>query len=121
VPLSRPVALAALLPALACTGSTTAPAHPTPAATSPAITTADLRARLSIYADDSMQGRKAGTPGNVKATDYLAAQARRIGLEPAGAGVEPVQARAGRSAARATGRDKGTSTPRKLGLQRESP
>lgn len=31
-----------------------------------------------------MQGRKAGTPGNVKATDYLAAEARRMGLEPAG-------------------------------------
>ncbi|HET7471091.1 MAG TPA: M28 family peptidase, partial [Gemmatimonadales bacterium] len=31
-----------------------------------------------------MQGRKAGTPGNVKATDYLAAEARRIGLVPAG-------------------------------------
>src|SRR5690349_14401827 len=31
-----------------------------------------------------MQGRKAGTPGNVKATDYLAAEAKRIGLEPAG-------------------------------------
>jgi hypothetical protein len=66
--------------------------HPTPPAGTPApaagttaaITPADLRARLSIYADDSMQGRKAGTPGNVKATAYLAAEARRIGLEPAG-------------------------------------
>jgi hypothetical protein len=56
----------------------------TPAGTEAAITPTDLRARLSIYADDSMQGRKAGTPGNVKATAYLAAEARRIGLEPAG-------------------------------------
>ena len=31
-----------------------------------------------------MQGRKSGTAGNVKATDYLAAEAKRIGLEPAG-------------------------------------
>jgi hypothetical protein len=33
-----------------------------------------------------MQGRGAGTPGDVKATDYIAAEARRIGLEPAGDG-----------------------------------
>jgi hypothetical protein len=31
-----------------------------------------------------MQGRRAGTEGNVKGTDYIAAEARRIGLEPAG-------------------------------------
>ena len=31
-----------------------------------------------------MQGREAGTAGNVKATDYIAAEARRIGLKPAG-------------------------------------
>ena len=31
-----------------------------------------------------MQGRRAGTPGNVKGTDWIAAEARRIGLEPAG-------------------------------------
>ena len=31
-----------------------------------------------------MQGRSSGTPGNVKATDYIAAEARRLGLEPAG-------------------------------------
>jgi Peptidase family M28 len=73
--------VASLLPALACSPS--APGSPVPAAAAP-LSPAALRARLSIYADDSMQGRKAGTPGNVKATDYLAAEARRIGLEPAG-------------------------------------
>ena len=31
-----------------------------------------------------MLGRKAGEIGNLKATDYLAAEARRIGLQPAG-------------------------------------
>jgi hypothetical protein len=31
-----------------------------------------------------MQGRRSTTPGGVKATDWLAAEARRIGLEPAG-------------------------------------
>lgn len=53
-------------------------------ATSPAITATDLRTRLGIYADDSMLGRGAGTVGNQKATDYIASEFRRLGLEPAG-------------------------------------
>ena len=65
---------------LAGTSSSPAPSG----ATSPAITAADLRSRLYAYADDSMQGRRSGTPGNVKATDLIAAEARRLGLEPAG-------------------------------------
>ena len=52
--------------------------------TSAPISAADLRARLYLYADDSMLGRRVGTIGNQKATDYLAAEARRIGLVPAG-------------------------------------
>ncbi len=56
------------------------PPHPT----TPAITAADLMTRLYIYADDSMQGRETGQIGNVKATDYIAAEARRLGLKPAG-------------------------------------
>ncbi len=40
--------------------------------------------RLYIFADDSMLGREAGTEGNVRGTNYLAAEAQRIGLEPAG-------------------------------------
>jgi len=75
-----------LLPALGCSHSASVPVSPAPAATSAAINPEDLRRRLSIFADDSMQGRKAGTPGNVKATDYIAAEARRIGLQPAGDG-----------------------------------
>jgi hypothetical protein len=50
------------------------------------ITPQDLMTRLYIFADDSMQGREAGTIGNVKGTDYIAAEARRIGLTPAGDG-----------------------------------
>jgi len=74
---------AALLPfsVLACAHS---PAGTTPLTTSPQISAADLKARLSILADDSMEGREAGTRGDVKATDYIAAEARRIGLKPAG-------------------------------------
>jgi hypothetical protein len=40
--------------------------------------------RLYAFADDSMQGREAGTPGNVKGTDHIAAEAKRLGLTPAG-------------------------------------
>jgi hypothetical protein len=55
-----------------------------PRPTSAAITEADLRTRLYIFADDSMLGRGAGTIGNKKGTDYIAAELRRLGLEPAG-------------------------------------
>jgi peptidase M28-like protein len=77
----RPFALLALL---ACGPSTPGPAGAAPLTTSPAISAADLKARLSILADDSMMGREAGTQGDVKATDYIAAEAGRIGLKPAG-------------------------------------
>jgi hypothetical protein len=55
-----------------------------PQPTGPAITEGDLRTRLFIFADDSMTGREAGTEGHLKSTDYLAAELRRLGLEPAG-------------------------------------
>jgi hypothetical protein len=55
-----------------------------PRPTAAAITVDDLRSRLFAYADDSMRGRVLGDRGNVKATAYIAAEARRLGLEPAG-------------------------------------
>src|SRR5256885_6221495 len=48
------------------------------------ISPGDLMTRLYIFADDSMRGREAGTPGNVKGTDYIAAEIKRAGLVPAG-------------------------------------
>jgi len=57
--------------------------HPS-APTSPAISAGDLMTRLYAFADDSMQGREAGTEGSVRATRYLAAETRRIGLQPGG-------------------------------------
>lgn len=50
----------------------------------PRITPDDLRQRLDAFADDSMEGREAGERGGVKAADYLAAELRRMGVEPAG-------------------------------------
>ena len=55
-----------------------------PRPTSAEISAADLRTRIYILADDSMLGREAGGPGNVKATNYVAAELARLGLEPAG-------------------------------------
>jgi len=51
-----------------------------------AITTRDLEIRLTAFAHDSMMGREAGTVWNTKATDYVAAEFRKLGLEPAGEG-----------------------------------
>jgi Peptidase family M28 len=48
------------------------------------ITAGDLMSRLYVLADDSMMGRQAGHRGNAMATDYIAAEFRRMGLEPAG-------------------------------------
>ncbi|HEX8942876.1 MAG TPA: hypothetical protein VF785_07025, partial [Gemmatimonadaceae bacterium] len=64
--------------------STKLPLKHAPQPTTPAITAADLMTRLYIFADDSMQGREAGTIGNVKGTDYIAAEVKRLGLTPAG-------------------------------------
>jgi len=62
-----------------------ATARPTArSATTPDVNIAELRRRLSDFADDSLLGREAGTIGNVKATDYLARAAQRLGLKPAG-------------------------------------
>src|SRR5207248_4718750 len=60
------------------------PARLTPTPTSPAITAHDLQVRLYQFADDSMQGRQVGRLGNWKGTAYIAAEAKRLGLVPAG-------------------------------------
>jgi hypothetical protein len=74
--------------AAACAHPSQAPsagAHPAPTpAHAAAITPDDLKGRLFIYADDSMQGRETGKIGDYKATTYIAAEAKRLGLEPAG-------------------------------------
>ncbi len=56
------------------------PAKPTTAA----ITAEELRTRLYIFADDSMQGRRVATVGNMMGTAYIAAELKRLGVEPAG-------------------------------------
>jgi hypothetical protein len=92
VPLLRPADTlvrapfaAVLLPLLACGHAAPVAEVPAPAAvTRTEITAADLKTRLYIYADDSMEGRLSGTAGDAKATEYIAAEAGRLGLTPAG-------------------------------------
>jgi hypothetical protein len=81
----RLIALGAVLAAAAPISAQTAlPLKRAPQRTQPAITQADLMTRLYLYADDSMMGRSAGTEYNLKATDYIAAEVRRMGLLPGG-------------------------------------
>jgi hypothetical protein len=55
-----------------------------PRPTTSAITPADLETRVYRFADDSMEGRILGSRGNFKGTEFIAAELRRMGLEPAG-------------------------------------
>ena len=83
-PILAHAGLSAVLALSGCSRSGPTPVTPLAVTTSAAIDAADLRLRLYAFADDSMLGRPAGTIGNVRATEYLAAEAQRIGLEPAG-------------------------------------
>jgi hypothetical protein len=60
------------------------PLQLSPRATSAEISEQDLMTRLYLYAADSMLGRKAGELGNVKATDYIARELQRMGVQPMG-------------------------------------
>jgi len=62
---------------------TQSPTHK-PQPTTAAITAADLKTRLYIYAADSMEGRETGTRGHLKATSYIAEQLKALGLKPMG-------------------------------------
>jgi len=60
------------------------PEKVTPAPTTAAITVRDLQIRLYQFSDDSMQGRQVGRVGNMKGTNYIASEVKRLGLKPAG-------------------------------------
>ena len=83
-----PLLLVALASGLwvACSGHSASPkTGPQPAGEAaggatpaePPISAADLRRRLYTFSDDSMLGREAGTLGNVKGTNYIAAEAAK--------------------------------------------
>ena len=54
------------------------------AATTSAISAADLRTRLYLIAADSMRGRLAGSASDTLVTAYIASEMARVGLVPAG-------------------------------------
>jgi hypothetical protein len=80
----KPTQLLAALLTVAGAACTAPPAPAPAAATTVAITEADLRRRLFLIADDSMMGRESGSLGDYKTADYVAGEFRRLGLEPAG-------------------------------------
>jgi hypothetical protein len=86
---SRPILVLIPLLAAACprpaedSTPVEAPARAASATTSP-ITEGDLRTRVAIFADDSMLGRDAPGPGDIKAANYLASELARLGLARAG-------------------------------------
>ncbi len=84
---ARLLALLTFPLAAACGGSTSSTVAEAPAprgATTPEISAPDLRNRIAVFAHDSMQGRRTGTPGNVKGNAYIVSELRRLGLRPAG-------------------------------------
>jgi len=72
-----PLHLAGLLLAAGCAGSAALPGLEL-------IREDDLRADLEILAGDHFRGREAGTLDELRASVWLAEQARKAGLEPAG-------------------------------------
>jgi Tol biopolymer transport system component len=52
--------------------------------TAAAISADDLRVHIEFLASDQMEGRRAGTVGELRSTTYLASAMEAIGLEPAG-------------------------------------
>src|SRR5579884_138942 len=83
-PLHTLGAIALVPAALLAQNPKTQPRTHTPQPTVAAITANDLKTRLYIYAADSMEGRETGTRGHVKATNYIAAQLKAMGLKPMG-------------------------------------
>jgi len=57
---------------------------PQPGVTAAAMTPADVRHRIGLLAHDSMLGRDTGSPQKALAAEYLATEARRLGLLPGG-------------------------------------
>jgi len=88
--LRRPVrflSLAAAATLAACTPSATPGASAqTPPQVPPQVDSVRLLADLTVLAHDSMEGRGAGTAGNLRARRFLERRLEEVGLRPAGDG-----------------------------------
>jgi len=86
---SRSIAFFALigLAALGSTAEAQRPRLPAAAAVRRAaerLTPADMRARIALLSDDSLRGRNTPSPELDQTAAYIAAEFRRLGLQPAG-------------------------------------
>ena len=81
---ARALLCALALPTLAAAQSRQNPMKLAPTPTTAAITAADAMTRVYIFADDSMMGRQTGTVHHDRGTNYIAAELKRLGLQPAG-------------------------------------
>ncbi|MHA7901157.1 MAG: M28 family metallopeptidase [Henriciella sp.] len=82
------VALSALILAAACQPGT-APTETTETDTTAKLTVLDanpdtIKTHMAFLADDSLQGREAGTPGYDEAAAYVATEMEKLGVAPAG-------------------------------------
>ncbi len=78
------VALTALLLATAACATARTPATPPAAAANAVITRAGTERLLTALADDSMEGRRTLTPGEVRAATFIAGEFEVLGLQPMG-------------------------------------
>lgn len=77
----------ALLPLLAACGggSSTSSAAAAPVLADDTLPRAErIEAALRVLAGDEMEGRRAGTRGEIRARDWLVSELERLGVEPAG-------------------------------------
>jgi hypothetical protein len=79
-----PLLLAGSILHIPATAQQTASVGPPGARVARALDAGVLRAHLEFLADDVLEGRAPGTRGGDAAAKYIAAQFRRLGLEPAG-------------------------------------
>lgn len=79
------VALIGAVPTIGCDGRPREELSPPPTDSSLSLTRPErLESLLSVLAADAMAGRRTGTPGARQASQFLAAQLERYGIEPAG-------------------------------------
>ncbi len=82
--LHHPAILLVAILAAACAGGQAPTTKASPGTAVPSVSPATLKTDLHAFADDSMQGREAGTAGNFRGTTWIAAQAQKLGLKPGG-------------------------------------
>ena len=78
------ISLAAAVPGAAQTAPATCGPNLPPPPSVPPVTAPEICATIATLADDSMEGRRAGTEAADRAADWIAGRFEAIGLEPPG-------------------------------------